>query len=170
VPLAKSNRAPKRRREICRNDCDRGNVAALDEDPVGACKSTGRGGVWQGCVFSHPFCLLAAEVFSLSDHCPIRFSQGSETVFRRRLCRSLSISYGFNPHCHGRGRQFRLIVAHFMRGLSSESSVEIKNSTRQREFLKPKCSVGTNPGTGVYVPNCGPLSLDPISGAHRPGS
>jgi hypothetical protein len=27
--------------------------------------------------------------FSLSDHCPIRFSQGSETVFRRRLCRSL---------------------------------------------------------------------------------
>ena len=43
---------------------------------------------------------------SLSDHCPIRLSQGSETVFRRRLCRSFSISYGFNHHCHGRGRGF----------------------------------------------------------------
>ena len=43
---------------------------------------------------------------SLSDHCPIMLSQGSETVFRRRLCRSMSLSYGFNHLCHGRGRGF----------------------------------------------------------------
>ena len=43
---------------------------------------------------------------SLSDHCPIRLFQGSETVFRRRLCRSMSLSYGFNHLCHGRGRGF----------------------------------------------------------------
>ncbi len=42
----------------------------------------------------------------LSDHCPLRLSQGSETVLRRRLCRSLSIGYGFNHPCHGRGRGF----------------------------------------------------------------
>jgi len=32
----------------------------------------------------------------MSDHCPISPSQGSETVFRRRLCGSISLSYGFN--------------------------------------------------------------------------
>ena len=34
--------------------------------------------------------LLASKVFSLSDHRPIRLSQAPETVFRNRLCRSLS--------------------------------------------------------------------------------
>jgi hypothetical protein len=53
-------------------------------------------------------CALGAdsEAFSLSDHCPIMLSQGSETVFRRRLRRSIAISYGFNHHCHGRSRGF----------------------------------------------------------------
>ena len=42
----------------------------------------------------------------LSDECPLRLSQGSEPVFRRRLCRSFSLSYGFNHQYHGRGREF----------------------------------------------------------------
>ena len=46
------------------------------------------------------------RLFSLSDHRPISLSQGSETVFRRRLCRSFSLGYGFNHHCQGRGRGF----------------------------------------------------------------
>ena len=50
--------------------------------------------------FSHA-AWLRQRSFSLSDHCPIKVFQGSETVFRRRLCRSMSLSYGFNHHCHG---------------------------------------------------------------------
>jgi hypothetical protein len=42
----------------------------------------------------------------VSDHCPIGLSQGSKTVIECRLCRSISISYGFVSHCHGRGRGF----------------------------------------------------------------
>src|SRR5215469_13448535 len=58
--------------------------------------------------YRHPaHCQTRAQArISLSDHCPIRLSQGSETVFRRRLCRSMSLSYGFNHHSHGRGREF----------------------------------------------------------------
>jgi len=43
----------------------------------------------------------------MSDHCPISLSQGSETVLSRRLCRSFSLGYGFNDHCHGRGRELK---------------------------------------------------------------
>ena len=62
---------------------------------------------------SHGRSQAEAEIFDkilgkilVSDHCPIGHSQGSKTVFERRLCRSMSISYGFVSHCHGRGREF----------------------------------------------------------------